>query len=331
MRSTTKIAHCVTSCFDLARIELLSIVLMLCCAGKCFGQAEVAPCFAFLSKGDVQVECQGRQGVLTNANNIRAFAVSAETLSLLYTTDSIIDQRSNVSTVRSEATIVDLRTFTTKMVKEAVGAVATCGGLYIANGETALAIATDLFGGIKLPVTPFVRFRCSSDRSTIIGVVSRSDSDLYRRSGTGTERLLPGDRFDSRAFNMSPDGSQIVFRDKKDRLCVMALAGNIRCIEQQGSLVDVPSVINSGDVLVAVGTERECVYRSPFNFHPIERSRSTEGDQDECLGIALWRSSSTSLQLVAPIGRSPQWITPVLAERLLAWSAELSKGPPRRQ
>ncbi|HUP04207.1 MAG TPA: hypothetical protein VMU19_09465 [Bryobacteraceae bacterium] len=178
----------------------------------------------------------------------------------------------------------------------------------------------DLATDEVLGFPPYVLFRCSSDRQHVIGTSKSPGGDLY--AGVPPQGKIAGaGSFGAADFNISWDGSNVVYYGDA-QLCVSSSTGAAQCIEPQGSeLLDSPSVSNSAEVLVAKGAGKECHYKNTYNFGPQRAPGSSGETVDECVGIAYWKPGLSAIQLIEPLGRSPQWISPMTADLLRKWGA----------
>jgi len=275
------------------------IAAVLFVAGICFAQPK-EPCFAFLLKGDIIAVCQGKTTQITHRSNIENFAVSDELASLAY-----------ISGGEGTATVVNLKTGTSQRVEGADGVVSSCGGILpIPVGAT--AGTHDVVTGAALTFAPYLRFRCSSDRKTVVGIASR---ELYQ-GVPPTTRIAAGADVDALYFNVSPDGSQIGYFNSVRPLCVVSLPNTPRCVEHE-TMSDPLSVNDSGEVLAASGTGKGCVYKTAYNFSP---AKAADAGDDECLGVGYWKPGLPAIVFLQDIGRNPQWLWPGTAKLLADWS-----------
>lgn len=296
----------------------MASILTVSVAADCFGQPRNF-CFAFLLRGDVTVACDGSTSQITHQADIESFAVSDEEASFAHTTSRTVKRTGAVESAVSTTTLVDLRTHTSRRFEGVAGIVGTCGGLFPADGTKMRFTARDLVTGAEIAIQPYVRFRCSSDRATVIGTTADGANGLYEGLPPAVKIAEP-DTFNIHGFGISPDGSKITYRDDHDRLCVVSAPGQMHCIEKQGTLADIPTVDNRGEALVAAGTGQECFYDGSYKFSPQRFPGATDENRDECLGIGYWKPGLRSVQIIVPLGRSPQWISPVTAEMLRMWS-----------
>jgi hypothetical protein len=300
---------------------MVCVVLTVSVAGACFGQTQ-KPCFAFLLKGDVSVSCEGRTTQITHRGDVMGFAVSDEQLSFAYTTSRITKETATAAWVAHTTTLIDLKSGGSKPLAEVRGVVSTCGGIFpIGDARGIHSSARDLMTGDEVSFPPYIRFRCSSDRNSVVGTTKDQGGDLYEGTSPIT-KIAAAERFDVYLFNLSPNGSKTAYWADLRALCVFsASSGRAQCMAKHGTLADMPSVNDSGEVLVAKGTGQECFYRSMYDFSPTPLPGATDEDRDECLGIGYWKPGLESIEIIEPLGRNPQWLTPAAAELLRNWSA----------
>jgi hypothetical protein len=285
-----------------------------------FAQAQ-KPCFAFILRGDVVVSCDGRSTQITHRGDIEGFGVSDERRALAYTTSRIVERTATTAWETDTTTLTDLKLATRKVFEGVNGALSTCGGLLPLVGPGGIRLPIrDLLSGDEVSFPPYVRFRCSSDRKTVVGSAKEPAVDLYE--GVPPSKKIAGpESFNVYEFNISPDGSRVAYYGDLHPLCVFSPPGPAQCEEEKGGLADVPSVNDSGEVLVAAATPQGCFYKTMYNFSPEPFPGAKGENRDACLGVGYWRPGLKSIEIIEPLGRAPQWITPATAELLRAWSA----------
>lgn len=287
---------------------------------NCRAQSQTL-CFAFLVKGDVAATCGGQTTQITQLGDLEGFAVTDRQPSLAYTTSRIVKRSGPTEIGISTTTVVSLDASTVKTFEGVSGVVSSCGGLFPLASRRANPSASDLVSGAELAFPPYVRFRCSADRRTVVGTIKSDGSDLYM--GLPPEaKIAPAGNFNSSRFTLSPDGSKVAYYSDLGTLCVFSAPGGTQCVEKQGTETDSPSVNNFGEVLIAKGTGQECFYNGSYNFSPKRFPGATDESRDECLGVGYWKPGLASIQLIDPLGRGPQWISPATAELLRKWSAQ---------
>ena len=161
-------------------------------------------------------------------------------------------------------------------------------------------------------------FRCSSDGKIVVGTMKRAGADLVGGVPPGTKIAIGGD-FNVYQFDISPNGSKVAYYGDLHALCEFSLHGT-ECADR-GGMTDLPSVNDSGDVLVAVGTGQSCFFRTAYDFSTKASPGTTE---DECLGIGYWKPGIKSVRIIQPLGRNPQWVKPQTAALLGTRSRDLA-------
>jgi hypothetical protein len=194
--------------------------------------------------------------------------------------------------------------------------VSSCGSILSANAANDSLY--DLLAGEDLAFEPYRLFRCSADRKTIVGTAISRSGDLMLGVPPREKIAGPSD-FERDGFSISGDGSKVAY--SKRRLCLFLVSAGAECVESQSSLIGAPSVNDSGEVLLTIGTGHECFYKTPSNFSPTRFSGATDENRDECLGIGYWRPGKKEVEIIEPLGRDPQWISQATAGSLQQWSS----------
>jgi len=281
-------------------------------AGVAFAQAK-DPCLAFLLRADVTVLCEKKTTQVTHLRNIESFAVSEERSSFAFANSGAASAYTT--------TVIDLKAGTSKKVEGIESVVSTCGGI-LPNQNRPRTSTRDVVTGEDLTFAPYVRFRCSADRRVVVGITkdgSTKDqrSDLYEGLPPSA-KIAAFEDVDAYYFGVSPDGSRVAYYNDVRPLCVLTRLGTAQCVEHS-TISDPVSVNDSGEVLVATGTGRGCVYRTSYDFSP---AATRAGGDDECLGIGYWKPGMKAISFIVPLGRNPQWISPRIAASLIQWSVK---------
>ena len=274
---------------------------VLLVAGACFAQPK-EPCFAFEARGDISVVCQGKTTQVTHRGDVQNFAVSDELASFAYITGKV-----------GTATVVNLKTGSTKRVESVDGLVDSCAGILPIPAGASSSVH-ELVTGAELTFPPYSRFRCSVDRRVVAGITQH---DLYVGVPPATKIASAGDVHDL-YFNVSPDGTKVAWFNDVRPLCVATPPAKAECVEH-GTMSDPVSVNNAGELLAAAGTGRGCDYKNSFNYSP---TKSPTGGDDECLGVGYWKPGMPAIVFLQDIGRNPQWIRPETAKLLVDWSRQ---------
>jgi hypothetical protein len=269
----------------------------------------------------VFVTCEGSTTQITHREDLESFAVSDEQAVLVYTTSGAIKGTTAVTWTQSIADLVDLKSGSTRTMRSPGWVVATCGGVLPLRAPRWVGkSARDLLSGDELSFAPYLRFRCSTDRAAVVGADKDQGGDLFL--GLSRERRLAEaqTRYTLYFFDMSPNGSKVAYYGlPNDSVCLYSAGEPTECVGNNNRPAGLPSVNNSGEVLVAVGTGQGCHYRGSFYFSPDLLPGATSND--ECLGIGYWQPGLETIELIEPLGRDPQWISPATAKLLRDWAA----------
>jgi hypothetical protein len=303
-------------------IRLAGLVMSV--ASACFAQAP-EPCFAFLLKGDVSVTCEGTRTQITRRGDVDQFAVSNEQSVLGYITSTMTGRNPATAVEVDKTTLVDLRS---GIIRQLVGdnfLISTCGGLFWGyDAQRNHSGTRELITGTEVVAPPYIWFRCSSDRRVVVGTTSESGGDLYEGVPPGRKIAVTGSFYPG-TFNISPNGSEVAYFTDRSPVCVASSSG-MQCADRPAALPNGPSVDDSGQVLFTVSTPQQCFYKTASNFSPERFTDATEGDADACLAIGCWRPGLKSVDVIEPLGRNPQWISPVIAKQLRGWAAHSAAG-----
>jgi hypothetical protein len=282
------------------------VVALFAITGAAFAQPK-EPCIAFLLRADVTVLCANKTTQITHRRDIESFAVSEERSSFAFANRGGKGRDAAYTT-----TVVDLKTGTGKKVEGVESLVSTCGGILPNQAATPTGIR-DVVTGENVAFAPYVRFRCSADRRVVVGTKDQR-SDLYE-GVTPSAKIAAMEDVDAYYFGVSSDGSKVAYYNDVRPLCVVSRPGMKQCVEHN-TMSDPVSVNDAGEVLVANGTGRGCVYRTSFDFSP---AASPTGGDDECLGVGYWKPGMKSIAFIVPLGRNPQWISPRMAASMIQW------------
>jgi hypothetical protein len=202
--------------------------------------------------------------------------------------------------------------------------VSTCGGiLWAYDAKRDHSGTRDLITGDEIEVPPYKWFRCSSDRKVVVGIIGNAD-DLYKGASPAT-KVARAEKPYFWTFDVSPGGSKVAYTSHSRGLCVFSSSGPAQCTADDSivAFADGLSVNDSGEVLVATDTPQECFYKTPSNFSSTPISGAS---RDACLGIGYWKPGLKSIEILEPIGRNPQWISPATAGLLRDWTARSPEG-----
>lgn len=272
------------------------------------------PCFVFVQGGDGFLDC-GRQTQITHRGDLEGFVVSDIKSSAAYVTSRTAGAIDATDIVVSTVTIVDLKSRVSRDIKGVWSLVSTCGGMFALALPEVQRKSQNLLTGNMPDYAPYDLFRCSTDGSITVGKLK--NGELWE-GRPPRMRIAAASDFGSYQFNISADGSQVAFCNK--RLCVYSSGSRTTCIRVAELVTGIPSVSDSGEVLVSIGTGGTCFYRTSYSFSRKRFEGATDENKDECLGIGYWKPGADSVRILEPLGRDPQWIEPSTAELLRAWS-----------
>jgi hypothetical protein len=282
-------------------------------------------CFAFLKTGDIFISCGEETFKATDRRAIESFAISDKTPALAYVVSRKTHVDQLVTTTSSTLTLVDLSSG--KIIEEdgPDSVVSTCGGIFSTTDSSRQRSSShDFAHNTDLNVGPYIWFRCSDNRATIVGTIQVKGADLLE--GVPPRRKVTDAKsFGVRLFNISSDGTSVVFARNGSSLCVATHLVPVVCTEASGSWPDGPSVNNSGEVLVTISTDAECFYRSQSDFSPSRAGGLKSEGRDACLGIGYWAPGTKTILLLEAIGRNPQWIDAASAKLLRGLAGQIRK------
>ena len=288
----------------------------------CAAQAAPPACFAFLTRGNVTIDCEGQTTQITRRGDIEQFAVSDEKITLGFVTSKIVKKTATEADTVYTTTLADLGSGRLTEITGQNALVSTCGGIFWLYDASRQRLGRfDLTSGAEVMMPPNSWFRCSDDRNVVVGTSSKSGTDLLETAPTNAKIAREGS-FNFYQFNVSAKGRNIVYTAAGRPLCVFEFPGPSKCTDLENGTPDVPSVNEAGEVLVSVQTDEECFYKSPSDF---TATRIPGAGRDACLGIGYWKPTMRSVTVIEPLGRNPQWISPATAALLRNWSARVSR------
>ena len=290
--------------------------------------ADQSLCFAFLRSGYVVISCDGRGDKITRQGNLNSFAV-AEEQGILGVVTSFIEQgftsseQQGIQITPGSRTLQDLVRMTElrsgkSLVSKARGNVptlmSTCGGFFGEVDSKRQPLRRELLKGTDVAIDPYTWFRCSVDRRVVAGI-QEHDRTLYEGMPPQT-RVAEARSVAYYEFNISPNGKYLAFASDRQPLCVWSAEGGAQCAESADAVDsshDLVSVRDDGEVLVSLATADKCVFKSPTIFSP---AKPNDPKAMRCFGIGHWRPGMKSPEIVEPLGRAPQWISPETANLL---------------
>jgi hypothetical protein len=283
--------------------------------GRGGSEAHSDLCFAFLRLGNIVLHCTGDQQQVTKSRNIESFAVSDKPGTLGFVTTRAARQTSAPT-----ATLVDLTNGNARNVLSDGTLLSTCGGLFdLLDRPHERSGTIDLVGGGTFAPPAFVYFRCSADRKVIAGAKEKGEADVYIQFLGETRRL--GHWSPPYSLGISPAGAYVAYASDTSPLCVASTSGSVSCAppDSTEAFHDLISVNDNGGALVAVHTREVCYYRSWSVFSP---TKDLQGrDRDMCLGIGYWKAGMSSIEIIEPLGRNPQWVEGATAVSLRTWAS----------
>jgi hypothetical protein len=274
------------------------------------------------------VLCRNSTSRITYLGAVEDFAVSVEQSRLAVVTKRVLSRSASTQTVAYTANVIDLAGGRTATVDGPNRLLSTCGSI-LTNGIRERETKRDIATGQDVSFPPYIHFRCSADGREVFGLtdagVSVQQSALYRGIPP-LDRIAGAPEVNASFFNVSPDGSKVAFFGDSHPLCLWSRPVGVQCAKL-ATLTDPVSVNDFGEVLVSIGTGRGCVYRTAWDFSPAD---SPTGGDDECLAVGYWKPGMPSVAIVAPLGRTPQWISPKTADLLQRWSSREYERQKRR-
>lgn len=289
---------------------------------SCSAQS-TAHCYTFLLKGDVWLSCEAQTSQLTKRGDIGDFAINNEPAQFAYSTERLVKPGSIMPEYSATALFVDLASGRERTIRDAGDLLASCGTLLTIKYPTSTPAVRNAATGEEVRFSPYVLFRCSSDRQKVIGLTSAGKGAIME--GTPPQQEIAPEA--AWSFNISPSGSKVAYKGD-NKLCVVSGQQKSRtCIDANVLGGDPPAVNNDGEVLVEQGTAEECYFRGSryFSAKPFKRCSS----RGQCAGIGYWRPGLNSIQILQRLGAEPQWATPATAQLLLRWAHAI--GKPRRE
>jgi hypothetical protein len=227
------------------------------------GSVAHCECIGFINKGDVFVNCKGRESRITHRGTVEQFAVapnvSALVLEHVRRRIEIVSLKDGSSVWRSKRGTFDV----TQSCGTVIGRELVEDGFLIPG--TTIPRNTfpvrDVLTDQLLIKSPYRQFACSADSKIIIGVTDRPP---HLRIGTPPGRDLGTIEQDGLVqFSISPDGQYVAYvtdSDSKVELCASSIsAANSECMQLDVFPVAGLSINEGGSVLFGLGDD-ECVY-----------------------------------------------------------------------
>lgn len=254
------------------------------------GSVAHCQCVGFVNKGDVFVNCEGRESRITHRGTVEQFAVAPDTSALVLQHRQRSGRRVEIVSVKDGSSVwrPSRGTFD---VTQSCGTVV--GRESVKDGFQVRDVLTDQL----LTKSPYREFACSGDSKTIVGV---TDSPAHLRIGTPPDHDLANVEHDNLVqFSISREGQYVAYVTDipKIELCTSSIsATNSRCVEVGVFPVQGLSVNDEGSVLFSTGDDA-CAYG--------ERSH---GVADSCSNVFKWTAGQAEPgQLMS--GAFPVWLT----------------------
>jgi hypothetical protein len=297
-------------------------------------------CFAFLKGGKIFVRCSGKSQHITSGSDVTDFAVSSDGSWLAFARDwGNTAAGIELHSLRPPYTVKYLHPPDPRYVS----LVPTCGTILGSERDF-----IDLVSGDAVRFDPYTEFRCSANRKVVAGFTAKrarhwGPACRILLSGLPPSRTivaLPSDdeiKPSERPWNyiqdyeVSANGNYIAyFGGASGTLCVEHGLSATACISHQ-DLTEFLSVSDSGEVFLTESFDGGCNYNALGSLSKKPLPGYNEGDQ--CTAVFFWRPDATSVKLLVPYARHPQWLSPRMASGLLKWAsrfgtAKVLKSPP---
>ncbi len=179
-----------------------------------------------------------------------------------------------------------------------------------------LGITHDVLTGQRLNYPPYRTFRCSADKTVVVGT-SDPDGEVLK-GGYPPEREIAHapPRTNGIDYDVSPNGRYLAYRSGTD-LCVERAGSKLGCtldtIDGPGKV----SVSDSGDVLVGTPLDEPCYFDAAG--HVSLEALPSYTSRRLCYAVVQWVPGTKGPVVVNLDGGDPQWISPQTAAVLLAW------------
>ncbi len=281
-------------------------------------------CYSFLLSGDLYLTCNGKTTRLTHSAHLVDFAVDAS--------GSLLAMISQVGPHHELASYslggTSRKPRVSRAPNEAYAVLHSTCGTILAFYE---GRATDIEMNQSLAFAPYIDFRCSSDRESVVGMTKSSYALL---TGFPPHVLVSGGRnpngpgaFD---FSLSASGQTVAYDSLKGSLCLLrVMGGPPSCTRRwaMGGWTDRISVSDTDGVLFTdeTGQEQPCYYDT---LGHASRHPKHGYSADACSAIYWWKGGKGKPKILHNLAILPQWVTPPAAAALAAWAAR--RGHHRR-
>ena len=281
--------------------------------------ASAPPCFAYILDGDVWFRCNGQTRQVTTQGDVTDFAISTDTLAW-----ELGHEEGDIESFPlngQPGPLLDPRGGPSRLY-------ASCGTiLHVRYGYTERGFPTgravavlEVPGARNVVFASYLDFRCSFDRKVIFGLTSGGETLSMGLPPVG----VWGPYREHPHFDVSPAGRYIAFGGPSE-VCVQKVGGFPLCVGDED--FDRLSVSDTGEVLYSGHwDEHTCAYKDPWHAALKPRPGYTEGDL--CQAVAMWHPGLSEPEILVPLARDPQWISPKTAERLAAWHPQGAPAGP---
>jgi hypothetical protein len=296
----------------------MKLSLSLALVALLFGSVAHCQCIGFVNKGDVFVNCKGRESRITHRGAVEQFAVAPNASALVLEHHQRSGRRIEIVSLKDGSSVwgPNRGTFdVTQSCGTVIGRELVEDGFLIPG--TTIPRNTfkvrDVLTDQLLIKSPYRQFACNADSKIIIGV---TDSPAHLRIGTPPGRDLGTIEQDNLVqFSISPDGQYVAYltdSDSKIELCASSIsAANSACMQLGVFPVAGLSINEGGSVLFGLGDD-ECLYgqhRAP----------------NSCSNVFEWHAGQAEPKRLMS-GESPVWLTDSQASTLAEFASKVTRS-----
>jgi hypothetical protein len=306
---------------------LLALVLACTCelfaprSAKAVQNVHVeGPCFAYLLNGDVWFRCRGQSRRVTAKGDVTDFAVDQTVFALFRNRDPL-----EVVSLSGNQEVRYLSGRRPGSLYASCGKVLCLSYGYDKDGLANMWLVksvSELPGGESLKLGPYLYFRCSADRRTVVGT---ADKGRTLMEGLPPSRTLAGfsknfSYLRYMYFDVSPNGEFVGYYHAPQGICVQQPGQRATCVDDEG--FDRVSVSDAGTILYTTHWDGTCSYKDAY--HVSRRPLPGYSHSDQCVAVAMWKPGMKKPRIVVPLAGYPQWIAPSAASSLLKLSERLA-------
>lgn len=283
-------------------------------------------CYAFLKQGNLFARCNGALIQITSQGDVSDFAVSQTgTVMVLMQKQGTKKLNNGFGTPIMDLQIVPLRIG----VEERKLRVGNNFGSLVASCGTALLLyrtTKDLVSGQALDFEPYFDFRCSSDREAISGQVELNDHGVVvlglptgndhsaLATGVPPKVWLADSGSEGFGYDLSANGKYLAYYMPKE-LCLIEQVTK-SCVANIEASREI-SVSDSGDIFFTTRTDTTC--GDDDSLHVSSVPRPGFDTRDRCIAVAVLEKGKRVPDILEPLARHPQWLTPEAASAIIAW------------